>query len=217
SALCQWHIPEAHYLEAWSDTRAFDGTASIVQPLIAPLYNGKSAHEFLAAFSSQPGRSGYEIVRAYWKAERLAPDFERSWRKWLNDGVIAGTMLPSVRVTPKTNGPAAPHPTEGAPEKSDALEIVFRPDPALLDGRFANNGWLQELPKPMTRLTWDNAALVSPATAERLGLTYRISSTGGEHGQVLADVVELGYQGRSLRIPAWIVPGQADDSITVHL
>jgi len=229
SALCQWHIPEAHYLEAWSDTRALDGTASIVQPLIAPLYNGKSAHEFLTAFTSQPERSGYDIVREHWKTQRPGADFERLWRKSLNDGVIAGTALPPISVTLKPEWSSAlpiasaVSAKAGAQEKAagdpapEGVEIVFRPDPAVFDGRFTNNGWLQELPKPITRLTWDNAAMVSPATAQRLGLTYRIDSTGGEHGQVHADVVELSYRGRSLRVPVWIDPGQADGCVTLHL
>jgi len=226
SALCQWHIPEAHYLEAWSDTRALDGTASIVQPLIAPLYNGKSAHEFLTAFTSQPERSGYDIVREHWKTQRPGADFERFWRKSLNDGVIAGTALPPISVTlkPEWLPPFVAEVSKARAQEKPArdpapegVELVFRPDPAVFDGRFANNGWLQELPKPITRLTWDNAAMVSPATAQRLGLTYRIDSTGGEHGQILADVVELSYGGRSLRAPVWIDPGQADGCVTLHL
>jgi molybdopterin-containing oxidoreductase family iron-sulfur binding subunit len=224
SALCQWHIPESHYLEAWSDTRAFDGTASVVQPLIAPLYSSKSAHEFLAAFTGQPERSSYDIVREYWKSQRSGTDFEQFWRKSLHDGVIEGTALPPINIAPKAEWVAATNLAataasgdSQAAQKPETLEIVFQPDPAMFDGRFANNGWLQELPKPISKLTWDNAALVSPATAERLGLTYRTSSTGGEHGQILVDVVELSYQGRSLRVPAWIVPGQADGCVTLHL
>src|SRR5712692_9837996 len=207
SALCQWHIPEAHYLEAWSDVRAYDGTESIVQPLIAPLYNGKSAHEVLAAFTDRPERSGYQIVRDYWKSQHPGDDFEQFWRKSLNDGIITGTALPPISVSLQTNwagGGSAPAASKReviesvSRSKPEAFEIVFRLDPAVFDGRFANNGWLQELPRPLTKLTWDNAALVSPATAERLGVSYRISATGGEHGRVFADVVELGYQGRVL-------------------
>ncbi|MBI3896408.1 MAG: TAT-variant-translocated molybdopterin oxidoreductase [Acidobacteria bacterium] len=219
SALCQWHIPEAHYLEAWSDTRSFEGTASIVQPLIAPLWNGKSAHELLTGFTNEPERSGYDIVREYWKSQRSESDFERFWRKSLHDGVIEGTAFPPVSVTPKEDAAVAHEgPMSAAiPQEEQTVEIVLRPDSTIFDGRFANNGWLQELPKPITRLTWDNAALLSPATAEKLGLSYRISSTGGEHGQVLADVIELSIHGRSLRAPAWIVPGQADDCVILHL
>ena len=226
SALCQWHIPEAHYLEAWSDARAYDGTSSIVQPLIAPLYNGKSVHEVLAAFTDRPERSGYEIVRDYWKSQHSGGDFEQFWRKSLNDGIIAGTALPPISISLQTNwagGGSAPVASKReviesvSGSKPEAFEIVFRLDPAVFDGRFANNGWLQELPRPLTKLTWDNAALVSPATAERLGVSYRISATGGEHGRVFADVVELEYQGRVLEMPVWIVPGQADGCVTLHL
>ena len=217
SELCQWHVPETHFLEAWSDTRAYEGTASVVQPLIAPLYNGKSAHELLATFTAQPERTGYELVREYWKSQRPGGNFETFWRKSLHDGVIAGTALPPINVSPQANWVAPTAARPAPPARDSSLEIIFRPDPCIFDGRFANNGWLQELPKPLTKLTWDNAALVSPATAERLGLSYRISATGGEHGQVIADMIELQHEGRTLEVPAWIVPGQADGCVTLHL
>ena len=212
--LCHWHIPEAHYLEAWGDARAYDGTASIVQPLIAPLYDGKSAHELLAVLLGQPARVGHDIVRDYWKSRRLVKDedFEANWEAWLEKGMVAGTALPPQQVLlnsglgARDSGLAEPNLTSsGAPAgRTGELEIVFRPDPTIWDGCFANNGWLQELPKPFTKLTWDNAAMVSPATAERLKLNSE-------------DVVELRYRGRSLRAPVWIVPGHAEDSVTVHL
>jgi molybdopterin-containing oxidoreductase family iron-sulfur binding subunit len=198
--LCDWHIPEAHYLEAWSDARAYDGTATVIQPLIAPLYGGKSAHELLAEILGQPGRTGYEIVRDYWKGRHRSKDFELFWRTALHDGVIDGTALPAKSVSLKKGIGETGKRGNG---EGGGLEIVFLPDPTIWDGRFANNGWLQELPKPLTKLTWDNAALVSPATAERLGL-----STG--------DVVELQHGGRTVRAPIWIMPGHASDSITVH-
>jgi molybdopterin-containing oxidoreductase family iron-sulfur binding subunit len=97
------------------------------------------------------------------------------------------------------------------------MELNFRTDPTVYDGRFANNGWLQELPKPLTKLTWENAAMMSPATAERLGVASRPGWHGGEHGEAVTDLVELRYQGRTLRLPAWVVPGHADDAVTVHL
>src|SRR5207244_2851103 len=189
--LCHWHVNEAHYLEAWGDTRAYDGTTSIVQPLIAPLYDGKSAHEVLATFTGEPERSSYDLVRAHWQRQHAGDDFERFWRRALHDGVVAGTALPprSVALQEAPIPPPAPSGTAGS------LDLVFRPDPTLFDGRFANNGWLQELPKPLTSLTWDNAALVSPATAERFGLTNE-------------QVIELRSRGRTARAPVWIVPGQ---------
>src|SRR5262249_591693 len=162
----------------------YDGTVSIVQPLIAPLYNGKSAHELLAAMSDRPERSGYDIVREFWKID---PKNDADWRRWLHDGVIPDSA-PSPRqrsVTPSTGAAAVKSPPEsGIPQStgsSGPFEIIFRNDPCVLDGRFANNGWLQELPKPITKLAWDNAILVSPATAARLGAGGSPSVQGGEH------------------------------------
>ncbi|HEY7288411.1 MAG TPA: TAT-variant-translocated molybdopterin oxidoreductase [Vicinamibacterales bacterium] len=199
SALCHWHVPEAHYLEAWGDTRAFDGTVSIVQPLIAPLYEGKSAYEILAALAGQHA-SGYDVVREYWQRQGSNGSFDERWQRALNDGFIAGTALPAKSVaSAKPVQELLGQPLAGRPA---GIELVFRPDPTIWDGRFANNAWLQELPKPMTKLTWDAAALVSPATAGRLGL-------------VSGDVVDLRYGGATLRAPVWILPGQADDSIAM--
>jgi molybdopterin-containing oxidoreductase family iron-sulfur binding subunit len=200
SALCRWHAPEAHELESWGDVRAFDGTATIRQPLISPLYEGKAAHDVLAVLLRHPVQSGYEIVRDTWKRRlRAASDFETDWRRAVHDGVVEGTALPAKEVAPKGKLSAA------APVADQGLELVFRPDPTVWDGRFANNGWLQELPKPLSKLTWDNAALVSPRTADRLGL------------QTMGDVVELRYQGRTVTAPVKVMPGHADDSVTVML
>ncbi len=202
AALCQWHVPEAHYLESWGDVRAADGTVSLIQPLIAPLHGGRTAYDVLGALGQQAGQSAYSILRAYWQA-RLAPEggpaFERQWRRALHDGLIAGTAEPArpVKLAVLGDRVAEPAPRQG-------LEIVFRADPTVHDGRFANNPWLQELPKPHTKLTWDNAALVSPSMAARLGLANE-------------DLVELRYRGRRVEAPVWIVPGQASDSVTVHL
>jgi molybdopterin-containing oxidoreductase family iron-sulfur binding subunit len=228
SALCHWHIPEAHFLESWSDARAFDGTASIVQPLIAPLYNGKTAHEFLAAMSDRPEQPAYDIVRAYWQTQPHATDFDADWRRWLHDGVIPNTAFAAInvgdpkRVAPQGQAPAAARgaalsPGGAALSGPPSLEISFRMDPSVADGRFANNGWLQELPKPVTKLTWDNAVIVSPATAARLALSTAPSATGGEHGQTIAEVVELRYRGRAVRGLAFPVEGHPDDCATVHL
>jgi molybdopterin-containing oxidoreductase family iron-sulfur binding subunit len=205
SLLCHWHVPEAHFLESWSDVRAADGTASIVQPLIAPLYDGKTAHEVLAACAGHPERSSYELVRDYWKRQHADGDFERFWRRALHDGVVAGTALPAkttVRLRPdwaaRVAAARAAAPAEGT------LDVVFRTDPSVFDGRFANNGWLQELPRPVTKLTWENAALVSPATAARLGVASE-------------DVVELRHAGAVVEAPIWVTPGHADDALTVTL
>lgn len=201
SAFCHWHIPATHYLESWSDARAFDGTISIMQPLIAPLYGGKSAHELLAVLHGQPGLTSYDMVRDHWKAQQNSSDFEKFWQTSLHDGVIADTALPPKQVALK-NERFDPQSAIRNPQSS-GLEIIFRPDPNVGDGRFANNGWLQELPKPLTKLTWDNAALISPATAQRLNLNNE-------------DVVELNYQDRKINAPIWIMPGHPEDAVTVH-
>ena len=199
SEFCQWHIPEAHFLETWSDARGFDGTATIMQPLIMPLYFGRSVHELLAAFGDTPNQTPYEIVKGYWNRQHPGPDFEDWWRKAVHDGIVPNTALPARQVTFKGSAAAPAKATQ-----AQGFEIVFRPDPHIFDGRFANNGWLQELPKPMTTLTWDNAAIISPRTAERLNLQNE-------------DLVELEYRERKVRAPIWIQPGQPDDSVTVHL
>ena len=200
SVFCQWHVPQAHFLESWSDALAFDGTPSIVQPLIEPLYQGRSAHELLDALVlAQNSRGAYDIVRARWQTGQPPQAFEKAWRK-----MICAGLAPAPAASPSL--PSFPSPAEApdAPEPKAGYEIVFRPDPTIWDGRFSNNGWLQETPKPITKLTWDNAALFSPKLAERLNL----------HNE---DVVELTFQGRSLHAPVWIMPGQAENSVAVHL
>ncbi len=206
SRLCHWHLPAAHYLESWSDARALGGASAIVQPLIAPLYDGKSAHELLAACLTNaegtPPKTGYDIVRDYWMRQRAGIDKEAFWRKALHDGVVPDTAGSALRVDRDSEYNATW--PESVPLRGEGLEITFRPDPAVYDGRFANNGWLQELPRPMTRLTWDNAACLAPTTAARLAL-------------VDGDVVELRLAGRSVRAPVLIVPGHAPEAVTVHL
>ena len=231
SRQCHWHLPEAHFLEAWSDTRAFDGTASLVQPLIEPLYHGRSAHELLSAITDRLLTPGYEIVRGHWRKHAAAShstrDFEDFWQTAVHDGVVAGTKLDAHNVSlkdrwqdrlgaHKPDAQAREHKPEAQARETN-YEIVFQPDPAVYDGRFANNGWLQELPRPITRLTWDNAALMSPTTAKELGIEVGSYAHGGEHGGYHQSVVELKLGERTVRAPAWIVPGHADGSITVHL
>jgi molybdopterin-containing oxidoreductase family iron-sulfur binding subunit len=210
---CHWHIPEAHYLEAWGDARAYDGTVTIMQPLIAPLYHGRSALELLAALLRSTEYPGYELVRDYWREHwpKNGDRFERAWEKALHDGVIHGSQFERRASLTLQKGWAEQQESRSGGE----MEIAFRPDPTIYDGRFANNGWLQELPKPVSKLTWDNAAFVSPATAQKLGLTETFGRNGREHGQAIVDVVELSYDGRTVEAPAWILPGHADDCVTV--
>jgi MoCo/4Fe-4S cofactor protein with predicted Tat translocation signal len=198
--LCQWHINQAHELEAWSDARAYDGTVSIIQPLIAPLYNGKSSLEFVALLSGQADATGYDLTRAYWQKQHTGADFEQFWRKSLHDGWIEGTTFAPKQVSPKA--PAADQMLH-----TDVIqlpELNIRRDPTIYDGQFSNNGWLQELPKPMTKLTWDNAVLIGPKMAERLQIKVE-------------DVVELELNGKKVTGPVWIQAGHPDNSVTVTL
>ena len=163
SARCQWHIPEAHFLEAWVDVRAFDGTVSLIQPLISPLYGGRTASQLLALAADQSTATAHDLLRGFWQQEFSGDDFEAFWRAVLSAGVVPGTTLPVRPVTLTIDWA-----TLGDPQPVDesSVEIVFRLDPTLYDGRFANNGWLQELPQPITTLTWDNAALMSLAASQ---------------------------------------------------
>src|SRR5947208_15941805 len=194
--LCHWHVNEAHYLEAWGDTRAYDGTATIVQPLIAPLYNGKSAYELLSLLAGQAEATGYEIIQGYWKTQQSGGDFDSFWRKSVHDGSIEGTTFQPKQVTPKNVAVGL------QAAATPGIEINFRRDPSIYDGRFANNGWLQELPKPMSKMTWDNPVLISPAMAQRMGLQNK-------------DVVELELNGKKVEAAVWIQAGHPDNSITV--
>ncbi len=198
--LCQWHVPEAHYLESWSDARAYDGTVSIVQPLIEPLYGGKTAHEVIAILAGQSGVTGHDLVQQYWQKQHTGADFEAFWRKSLHDGWIEGTAF-----GPKSTQLQAREFGGGVREgSSDAIELNFRRDPSIYDGRFSNNGWLQELPKPLTKLTWDNPIMIGPAMAERLKLNFK-------------DVAELEFNGKKVKGAVWIQAGHPDNSITVFL
>jgi molybdopterin-containing oxidoreductase family iron-sulfur binding subunit len=219
---CHWHLPEAHYLEAWSDTRTFDGTATICQPLIQPLYAGKSAHELLSMLAHELRTPGHEIVQDYWrkhwrKRGESAANFEAFWQTSLHDGVVKGTAFAprSVRLRNRWEQHLA-RAAAGA-QPAGGYELVFQPDPTIYDGRFANNGWLQELPKPITKITWDNAVLMSPKTARELGVSLGNYAHGGEHGGYHPDVVELRLGERSLRAPVWIVPGHADGAVTISV
>ncbi len=197
--LCQWHVNATHELEAWGDARAYDGTVSIIQPLIAPLYNGKSEIEFAALLAGQADATGYDLVRAYWQKQHTGADFEQFWRKSLHDGWIAGTTYAAKSLTAKAVG----SPSAGAADPN-AIELNIRHDPTIYDGQFSNNGWLQELPKPMTKLTWDNAVLIGPKMAARLDI----------HTE---DVVELELNGKKVTGSVWIQAGHPDNSVTVFL
>ena len=203
AALCTWHIPQAHYLESWGDAKSFDGTISIQQPLIEPLYSGKTPQEILGAlFQQHSVLSDYDCVRQFWQTQNQWPDFEKGWRRALHDGFMAGTALQEKRVSLKNKAIASALRSSTGVE--NGIEITFRPDPTIWDGRFADNGWLQECAKPVSKLTWDNAIIISPAFAQQKELSN-------------GDVVELELNGRKIHGPIWIQPGQAEQSVTLHL
>jgi MoCo/4Fe-4S cofactor protein with predicted Tat translocation signal len=262
SEICHWHIPATHYLESWGDARTYDGTVTIVQPLIAPLYEGKTAHEILALFSDNYDRKPYDIVKEYWRgqagaggqgvgagpktsptpagsparnagqgvstgsgSDRVAAassssvDFESWWRKCLHDGFVPNSALPVKTVSLKSDWASSLSSSGPQPPAPGSYEVVFRTDPSIYDGRFANNGWLQELPKPLTKITWDNVALVSANTAKKLGVPPPDYEQGKKGREAFVDQIELKLGGRAISkaLPVWIMPGQPDDVITIHL
>jgi Fe-S-cluster-containing dehydrogenase component len=196
AALCQWHIPATHGLESWSDLATSGGAASLVQPLIAPLYETRSSHEMIAALAGGVA-SGYALVRETWAAAAPAGGFETWWRQALQDGIIAGNR-----------GQKASDLTPSLPElkaaASSPLTLVLRPDPGIYDGSFANNAWLQELPKPLTKEVWGNSIGVAPGDAATLGV-------------VDGDVLRLTADGRSVSAPVRIAAGHAPGVISLYL
>jgi molybdopterin-containing oxidoreductase family iron-sulfur binding subunit len=253
--LCHWHIPEAHYLESWGDVRSFDGTVSLIQPLIAPIYTGRQAIELLAALNGTGGKPPVDLVKDYWSRAfagqtkttwtlqdgngKAFASVDSFWRHALHDGFLAGTSLLAAApaAAPATQQPragqaaaataattqsraaqAAPAPaaTPAPAPAPSGFEVVFRPDPTILDGRFANNGWLQELPKPISKVTWDSVAYVSVRTAERLRIPPTSAGDPNASGNGNKEIVEIKIQDRAIRLPVWILPGTADDVIGVH-
>lgn len=207
---CDWHIPLTHYLESWGDSRAEDGSAGLQQPLIAPLHNGKSSIEVLNTLLGQDDRSALESVRETWK--RLLPEdgFERAWKRTLHDGTITGDTAVSKPVAANLSNEFQS--ARGTPERGNdddaergepRFDLVFRADPTIDDGRYANNGWLQELPKPLTTQTWGNAAWINPADADDRGLSD-------------GDVVAVRANGAEISLPVIRVPGQPKRVIALY-
>lgn len=212
SSKAEWHIPLAHYLESWGDARAAGGPLSVVQPLILPLFGARSPVEVLGLMVAGQDRPGYDIVRETWKPI-LGEGFDSKWNRVLHDGFFSGSELapvvPELVKEPFTDlarlsGSARPAGSGAEGGSSGDVEVVFVPSAGLYDGRYANNGWLQELPDPLTKITWDNPALVSPKTAGALGLTDE-------------DVVRVEYGGRSIELPVWTVPGMADGVVALTM
>ncbi len=261
---CHWHVAGKHFLESWSDTRAYDGTATIIQPLIDPIYSSRGAHEFLQLmFKENFERKDLDIVKEFWqqqgitaaastaKAAAPAPSptpaaspapagtpaaanaaptrsFEDNWRKAVHDGVIPNSAPAAKSVSVNTAFLSQP---QNVPAASGPIEFTILPDPTIYDGRFANNGWLQELPKPLNKVTWENVMLVSPNTAAELKLNRSNDNreiSGGERGTAFvntkgsnmgADTVTVTYQGGKISkpVPVWITPGQPDGVMTLFM
>ena len=202
-----WHIPQSHYLESWGDCRSADGTLSLIQPLIAPLYDSHSTIELLHLINNGNEAKGYDITRQTWKSFLPANNFERRWRQVLHDGVLEKSSLAEVKPRLRISALGEyfrNNPIRTITANKNNLEIVFQVSPAVYDGRFANNGWLQELPDTVTKLSWDNAAFISHKTANKLGVKNE-------------DVIILNLQGREVVLPVWILPGHADFSVSVML
>ncbi len=199
-----WRAPLAHEYETWSDARAFDGTITIQQPQVRQLYGGHSAHEILAALQGDTQPESYVLLRDYWRAraqQENRGEFEQFWRESLRVGVIANSAAATVSAPTQVNLAAS----VGAPaRKTSAIELLFRPDEAVWDGRLADNAWLLETPRAFTRLTWDNAALIAPATARRLDV-------------VEGDMLEITAGAGKLKAPAFVLPGHAPDCVTLPL
>jgi molybdopterin-containing oxidoreductase family iron-sulfur binding subunit len=202
---CQWHLPATHEFEQWSDLRAYDGSIAIVQPLIAPLYAGKSFHQVVNFLLGERDKSDYEMVRETCRPlPMFASSFETTWRIALSKGVIDGTASPAKTVTPNVQAITTAPTTTPAPGSAGTVEVIYRPDPSIWDGQFSNNGWMQELPKPLTKLTWDNAVLLSPATAARLEVEDN-------------KLVELAIGNRTVKGAVLILPDHPDEAATLHL
>jgi molybdopterin-containing oxidoreductase family iron-sulfur binding subunit len=207
SRLCTWHVPRAHELESWGDARAWDGTIGVIQPLILPLFEGLSPIELLAVMANDDKTTGHDIARRTFGEGTAAPDVERLWRRTLHDGYKAGSAHSTA--TTSVLDAAATTAVEDlwqswTPAAGDAFELVFVQDACVHDGRLANNGWLQELPDPLTKLTWDNAVCLGPRAAERLRI-----DTG--------DMVRISRAGRAVEAAVCVVPGQHSESVTLNL
>lgn len=196
-----WHVNRAHFLEAWGDGFSYGGTRSVIQPQIQPLHDGFSEIEFLNLIANGTDEKGYDLVRGTFSSYYPGA-FENKWRAILHDGVDSNAGYTAANVSLSGGFSSAVSSATSSLSENSGMEVVIRPDATLYDGRFANLGWLQELPDPMTKVTWDNVALMSPNTAEQLGVENE-------------DMVSITVNGKSVEIVAWIQPGHADNSISL--
>ena len=212
--LADWTIPRAHFLEAWGDTVGSTGTLAIQQPLIEPLHGAWSDIELLARILGDEPTDGYTLVRNLWKRVYGTTGFTKRWRQWLHDGKAIKPINYPQSGNPQHQGAGSLLASKVATGKAskDNLELVFVEDSRLHDGRFANNSWLLECPNSVTKLAWDNAALVSPKTATALGIPEP-----SQIGKTETTRISLEIGGKSVEMPAWIVPGMADNTVAVAL
>lgn len=208
SSVCEWHVNRAHFLEAWGDGLSYTGHRSVIQPQIRPLFDGFSEIELLQTILTGGESSGYELVQETWSAY-FTSDFTRQWEAVLHDGIDTNTGFEPADVSLRSGFASEIRPHLST-EPVDGMEITIKPDATLFDGRFANNGWLQELPEPMTKITWDNVALMSPNTAESLGIPPERSFKSND-----VPTLRISAGGQTIEIAAWVLPGHADNSITL--
>ncbi len=200
---CTWVTPATHYLEEWSDARSVDGTIALIQPLIRPLYEGRSAHELLS-FVAGKYETGHTLLQSYW-ADKLDSSDPLSWEKTLHDGIVKGSGFSPVSVTVAGSALESARTWANSPaSNSGDFTVVFKTDPSIFDGRYATNGWLQEVPQPMTKLTWGNAALIGVNTAKELNLKSR-------------DQVDIKSGDVTVTIPVYVLPGVPSKTIILHL
>src|SRR5699024_6334642 len=208
SKLASWHINRTHFLEAWGDGFSYTGTRSIIQPQIEPLFSGVSEVEFLNTILTGKKSKGYDLIQETWKSY-FSSNFTKKWEETLHDGLVGNESFPEVSPTISGEFNAAASSVLNNVSASEGMELVIRPSSKVFDGRYANNGWLQELPEPMTKITWDNVALMSKKTADELG----VSEAGV--GKSKVEIVSITVNGTTIELPAWVQPGHAEDSITI--
>lgn len=210
SRLCDWHINRAHFLEAWGDGYSYTGERSVIQPQILPLFDGISEIELLHTLLEGESGSGHDLVQQTWQ-EFISGNFEQEWERVLHDGIDENSSgFEEVNVSIQSGFSSQISPMLQT-SVTEGIEITIKPDPTLFDGRYANNSWLQELPDPMTKITWDNVALMSPATADSLGLPTEQSFKSND-----VPVIRISSGDNAIEIAAWVQPGHADNSITLY-
>jgi molybdopterin-containing oxidoreductase family iron-sulfur binding subunit len=202
SRMCAWHLPRAHALESWGDARGWDGTVVVAQPLIEPLFDGRTPAELVASLAEGRAIPGRDLVRRTWETRYAGTPSEAGWHKVVHDGFVAGSAW--TQSAPGFEGTAPFAREEDLSEPAAGIDLVFLADAKVYDGRFANNGWLQEFPDPMSKITWDNAALVSPATAKEWGVAQ-------------GNRIRVSRGAQNLDLPVFLMPGQAPNTVAVAL